>query len=317
MPDRGLPCLARPPSGYTSRSFLLMNLCGRFRLLNHIRSGRNTQVWEAIDDSERKKYAIKLLRADHTDKSVSEYLRKEFAVGKKMDHPRIIRYVEIGTFRKLPFLAIDYYGYPNLKVLILQDHASLAVITDEILQGTVEAMEYLAKEGYVHRDIKPENLLVSPTGDIKLIDFALAQKPQKASAFGGLFGGKRGKVQGTPSYIPPEQIRAQSVDCKADVYSMGCTWFELLTGKLPYTGFNTQELLMKHLKSPIPSIESFNNNVTSDFAGLVKEMMAKDPKERPNVAAVSQALKVVSVFKRNPKRMAAQAAAQAENGDAT
>lgn len=274
--------------------------CGRFRLLHHIRTGRNTQVWEAIDDSTRKKYAIKLVRQDHTDKSVNEMLKREFAVGHKLEHPRVIRYVELGKFRDNPFLAMDFYGYPNLKVLILQDHEALAPLTAEIIKGCVEALLYLAKENYVHRDIKPENILVSPEGQIKIIDFALAQKPQKVSALAGLFGNK-GKVQGTPSYIPPEQIRAQSFNCQADIYSMGCTFFELLAGKLPFTGFNTQELLMKHLRGGIPSLEAFNKNVTSDFSNLIRDMMAKKPDDRPTVAALAQAIKVVSIFKRTPK----------------
>lgn len=275
--------------------------CGRFRLLHHIRTGRNTQVWEAIDDSTRKKYAIKLIRQDHVDKSVNEYLRKEFNVGHKLEHPRVIRYVEMGKFRDNPFLAMDFYGYPNLKVLILQDHDALAPLAARIIDGCVESLQYLAKEKYVHRDIKPENILVSPEGEIKVIDFALAQKPQKVSALASMFGGKKNKVQGTPSYIPPEQIRVQSFDCQADIYSMGCTFFELLSGKLPYTGFSTQELLMKHLRSAIPSLEAFNKNITTDFSQLVRDMMAKKPNDRPNIAALSQAIKVVSIFKRTPK----------------
>ncbi|MDA7979734.1 MAG: serine/threonine protein kinase [Pirellulales bacterium] len=281
--------------------------CGRFRLLHHIRTGRNTQVWEAIDDEDRKKYAVKLVRQDHVDKTVSEMIRREFTVGHKLDHPRVIRYVESGKFRNFPFLAMDFFGYPNLKVLILQEHEALALLTSKIIEQCVECLQYLQKVDYVHRDIKPENILVSPEGDIKLIDFALAQKPQKVSALASLFGGKKGKVQGTPSYIPPEQIRVQSIDSKADVYSMGCTFFELVAAKLPFTGFNTQELLMKHLRASIPNLEAFNKNVTSDFSGLVREMMAKKPEDRPSVAALAQAVKVISVFKRTPKPAAATA----------
>jgi serine/threonine protein kinase len=150
----------------------------------------------------------------------------------------------------------------------------------------------------VHRDIKPDNFLLKPSGETKLIDFALAVK--KKGAIGRLFSGKT-KVQGTRSYMSPEQIRGQSLDARADVYSFGCMIYELLGGKPPYTGSTTNELLNKHLRSPIPPLQASNKNVHDDFAALAKMMLAKKPEERPHsMEDFLHELRMIKVFKNPP-----------------
>jgi serine/threonine-protein kinase len=88
-------------------------------------------------------------------------------------------------------------------------------------------------------------------------------------------------VQGTRSYMSPEQIRNQNLDPRADIYSYGCVLFELLSGKPPFTGVNADDLLTKHLSAPIPSVQVYNDNVTPEFSNLIRKMMAKRREERP------------------------------------
>ena len=109
-------------------------------------------------------------------------------------------------------------------------------------------MQYLHEQGWIHRDIKPDNFLVNEEGDVKLIDFALAARERKG--LGKLFG--RTKVQGTRSYMAPEQIRGKGLDARTDIYSFGCMLYELVSGRLPFTGVSPEELLRKHLYAPIP-----------------------------------------------------------------
>ena len=105
-------------------------------------------------------------------------------------------------------------------------------------------------KGWVHRDIKPENFLVNDTGQVKLIDFGLAQRP---SGWLAKILPMKPKRQGTPSYMSPEQIRCGALDQRADVYSFGCVLYELVAGAPPYTGSTQEELFGKHLKSAVPS----------------------------------------------------------------
>ena len=114
---------------------------------------------------------------------------------------------------------------------------------------------------------------------VKLIDFAISIKQK--SGLSSMFSFGKKAVQGTRSYMSPEQIRNQNLDPRADVYSFGCSVFELLTGKPPFTGTNADELLNKHLTAPIPSVQVYNDNVTPEFANVVKKMMAKRREDRP------------------------------------
>ena len=122
-----------------------------------------------------------------------------------------------------------------------------------------------------------------------------------ASQIGKLITPKS-KVQGTRSYMSPEQIRGSALDDRADLYSLGCTLFELASGKPPFTGASANDLLMKHLKASPPSLESANRNVTPEFARLVRRAMAKKPSARQkSTADFLSELRVTPVFRVDPQ----------------
>jgi len=152
--------------------------------------------------------------------------------------------------------------------------------------------------GWIHRVINPDNFLVNDEGDVKLIDFALAKRPQSKMA---KWLSPRVKPQGTKSYISPEQIRGAVLDGRSDLYSLACTIHELLTGKPPFTGVSTNDLLMKHLRSTPPSLDAVNFNVTPEFAQLLRRSMAKKPDARPKtVDDFLMEFRMIRVFKRSP-----------------
>jgi serine/threonine protein kinase len=160
-------------------------------------------------------------------------------------------------------------------------------------------LQYLHEQGWVHRDIKPDNFLVNEAGDATLIDFALAHRIR--TGLSKLFAG-RTRIQGTRSYMAPEQIRGQSLDARADIYSFGCMLFELSSGRMPFTGINPEDLLRKHLNAPVPVLASVNRNVTSDFSDLVAMMMAKEADQRPDsVEDFIRHFRSVRVFRSLPK----------------
>jgi serine/threonine protein kinase len=112
-------------------------------------------------------------------------------------------------------------------------------------------------------------------------------------------------VQGTYSYMPPEQIRGQAVDERADIYSFGCMAYELITGKLPFTATSPAELLNKHLRAKPTQLSVLNKNVHADFADLVHRMLAKDPKDRPeSLKDFVRALRAGRVFQVKPRKPA-------------
>jgi serine/threonine protein kinase len=146
--------------------------------------------------------------------------------------------------------------------------------------------------------VKPDNLLASPEGQVKLIDMALAVR--KPGIFGRLIGGtaprSRGLVQGTPSYMSPEQIRGRVVDFRADIYSFGCTAFELLAGRPPFQSRTQTELLQMQLTTPAPSVESYNRSVPKGVVRLIRKMLSKNAASRP--ASMDQVVEQLRSFRK-------------------
>jgi serine/threonine protein kinase len=174
---------------------------------------------------------------------------------------------------------MEHFEHKNLKLQIRDTPQKVAPLSLKIIEQGAEGLFYLHEQGWVHRDVKPDNFLVSDEGIVKLIDFAISVRQK--SGLSAMFSFGKKAVQGTRSYMSPEQIRNQNLDARADVYSYGCTVFELLAGKPPFTGTNADELLNKHLTAPIPTVQVHNENVTPEFANLIRKMMAKRRDERP------------------------------------
>lgn len=273
---------------------------GPYRLLSPIKISQNTQIWVVMNDSKQQRYAMKTLlaRCAHNREQVG-LLRQEYAVGTSLKNKRIIEMYELSEERERPFVIMELFQAPNMKEHIQKGIDPLLPVMPRIVQQSAEAMDYFHKQGWIHRDIKPDNFLVDTQGEVKLIDFALAQKKQ--GFLGRLLSGK-GKIQGTRSYLSPEQIRCAALDQRSDIYSFGCTLFHLLAGQPPYTGKDTNDLLNKHLKSMIPSIEAYNRNVTPEFSKLLRAMMAKTPEGRPNsMAEILETLRTMKVLKQQPR----------------
>ncbi len=257
------------------------NYIGSYRLLKLVRAGASCQIWEAISEYDNRRCALKTLQDEHrSNKDEIALLKHEYFVGHTLQHPHVIEIFEFDIVRGIPFLALEYFESNNLKQWIRQvtDPDQVRAQLPLIIRRSAEGLNYLHQQGWVHRDVKPDNFLVNDDAEVKLIDFAIAEKIKKGLA--RLLPG-RSKIQGTRSYMSPEQIRGESLDARSDVYSFGCMLFELLCGRPPFTGGSPDDLLQKHLKSPVPSVIANNGEVSPEFAKLIAEMMSKNRDERP------------------------------------
>ena len=202
-------------------SHVSQDYVGRYRLLNQLRSGKTCQVWEVIDDVTGERLAIKLLfqRLPQRPRRKSASCRHEFEVGNKLHHPRVITIRDFGVNRDNVFLAMELFPAPNIKQVIQQNFDTIAPLAHRCIAQAAEGLAYFHEQGWIHRDVKPDNFLMKPTGEVKLIDFALAQR--RRGGFMRLFSRTGSKIKGTRSYMAPEQIRGQSLDERADIYSLG------------------------------------------------------------------------------------------------
>lgn len=222
--------------------------------------------------------ALKILKDDfRRDRVEIAQLKHEFNVGSQFNNPYIIKIFEYNVAEKIPYLAVEYFGPHNLKQVLHEGIDQLAPHIPGFVEQGASGLGYLHGQGWLHRDVKPDNFMINENGDVKLIDFSLAQRSKKGLA--RLFG--RSKVQGTRSYMAPEQIRGEMLDERTDVYSFGCTIYELVHGRPPYTAESANDLLHKHLKSSIPILRE-SHGVTEEFSNLVARLMAKDPEGRPS-----------------------------------
>src|SRR4051812_15928797 len=224
--------------------------------------GQTSQVWEVVELSSHRHFAMKLLLPEHAGKAaLYNLMMHEARVGKKLSHPNVIRIVAVGEDRKNPYFVMEYFPGGSLHARMTAKPPQTDFLRQQahnILKQAATAFAYMNASGYVHRDVKPHNLIVSSAGDAKVIDFALARRVEGKPGFlGGLFR-RKPKIQGTRSYMSPEQIRGEWLDGRADVYSFGATCFELVTGRPPFRGATSQDLLTKHILEKPPSPRTFN-----------------------------------------------------------
>jgi eukaryotic-like serine/threonine-protein kinase len=253
---------------------------GPYRLVRLIRVGITTEVWEAAKSDDTTRYVLKVLKKDkRKDKEELASLKNEFDCGRSLKHKNIIRIYEFNTEGEATYVVMEHFEHPNLKLWLRNGPQAVAHLAPRIIEQSAEALFFMNNQGWIHRDVKPDNFLVSNEGVVKLIDFAISAKQK--SGLSAMFSFGKKSVQGTRSYMSPEQIRNQNLDPRADIYSYACVLFELLSGKTPFTGTNADELLNKHLTGPIPSVQVYNENVTPEFANLIRKMMSKRREDRP------------------------------------
>ncbi len=273
---------------------------GPYRLLNIVHTGQNCHIWQAYDDVKQCIVGIKtLLDRFQQDREQIGLLRWEYLVGHTVRDARVIEVYDFGIDRGTTYLSMEWLPSPNLKQRMNAGVEKIYYLYPQIIEEAARSLSHFHNRGWVHRDIKPDNFLVTDEAKVKLIDFALARRrrPRILKLIV-----PRSRVQGTRSYMSPEQIRGQLPDIRSDIYSFGCMLFEMMADKPPFTGTSSNDLLNKHLHSAPPSMEAANPNASPDFAALVRKMMAKDLTKRPQTMDDFLGdFRMIRVFKSMPK----------------
>jgi eukaryotic-like serine/threonine-protein kinase len=285
---------------------------GGYRMYHLIRAGAIYEIWAVRPAAENTPFAMKWLPpGPKCNRHNIAELRHEFQVGESLDHKAIIKTYKFDTTSNGAYMLLELFKVFNLKQQVVgAGHKRIQHRARDILIEAAAGVAYFHEKGWIHRDIKPDNFLVGDDNTVKLIDFNLARKP--ASGLSKLLGGGRSRVvQGTPSYMSPEQIRCLPLDVRADVYSFGCVVYEVLSGKTPFTASSQNELLQRHISSRPPDLTVIDKNITPEFAAFVQKMMAKDREQRPsNMKDVLMELKTKSMFYNKPQPPAENEQAQ-------
>lgn len=272
---------------------------GGYRLVNLMMTGQSSQVWEVVELSSHRHFAMKLLLPEKVrDSEHRRMLLHEAKVGKQLAHPNVIRIVQVSAEAANPYFVMEFFPAGSLKLRIVRKQFDfIKEKALDILKQAATAFAYMNSSGWVHRDVKPDNILVNAAGDVRIIDFALAQRIQKPTFFSRFFK-RKGLTQGTRSYMSPEQIRGEPLDGRADIYSFGISMYEITTGRPPFRAGSNQELLLKHITEKPPSPQEYNKDLTDEFCELVLHALAKKRDERPrDFHQVLMKLKTIRIYK--------------------
>ncbi len=263
---------------------------GKYRLLSLLGKGGMSSVYLAEHVLMRRRCAIKVLPSKRVgDSSYLGRFHREAQVIASLDHPNIVRAYDVDHEkdgdRDLHFLVMEYVEGRSLHEVIQQDGVlGFAQVMDYARQAA-EGLQYAHKAGLVHRDIKPGNLLLDPKGVLKILDLGLALVSGQGDDH-SLTVAHDEKVLGTADYLAPEQaLDSHKVDHRADIYSLGCTLYFLLTGSPPFTeGTLAQRLMAHQIKAP-PPLSDKRPDIPVSLAAIVAKLMAKRPEDRYQTAS--------------------------------
>jgi serine/threonine protein kinase len=236
-------------------------------------------IYEGVDDSLRMPVAIKVLSATiAADEENRQRFEREAQAAANLKHPNIAHVFYIGrTNDGLPFYAMEYIDGIGLDKIISKRMRTTGRQMLSIMQQTVKALGFSAVKGVMHRDVKPGNIMIAGDGVVKLVDFGLVKMSEK-QANASLT--QTGIALGTPNYLSPELAQGAPGDYRSDMYSAGCTFFEMVTGNLPYQGDTSMGVLLKQVSDPVPDIRAVNPQYPRRLATIIEKMMAKEPDDR-------------------------------------
>ncbi len=251
-----------------------------YRLRSLIFTAQFTQVYEVVEVQSNRHFAMKILLPEAANQSEHRRtLFNEAEVGVKMTHANVIRIVKVNRDPKTPHFIMEFFPAGSLRLRIqAKDLGFVKEHARKIFKGAATGLAYMNASGYVHRDVKPDNILVNSVGDTKMIDFAITRKIPTGIA--KWFHWRR-RPQGTPTFMSPEQIRDEILDGRADIYSYGCTLYELTTGRPPFRGTTQSDLLGRHLTEKPAPPSAYNPDLTDEFSAFVLKMLAKKKTDRP------------------------------------
>jgi len=253
---------------------------GKYRLLERVGAGGMGCVYLAEHVFMQRRVALKVLPVDLAkDKATVERFYFEARAAARLDHPNIVRAHDIDREGALHFLVLEYVDGGNMHELIRRNGPLPVVRAAHYIRQAALGLQHAHEAGLVHRDIKPGNLLLDRQGVVKLLDLGLARFfGEEHSPL--LRAQEKGNVVGTADFVAPEQVNDARVDIRADIYSLGCTFYFLLTGKGPFQdGSNAQKLIWHQVRRPKP-LRGLRAEIAEELQAIVEKMMAKHPRDR-------------------------------------
>ncbi|MFE2548688.1 Stk1 family PASTA domain-containing Ser/Thr kinase [Streptomyces sp. NPDC059355] len=256
-------------------------LGGRYELSHVLGRGGMAEVYLAHDTRLGRTVAVKTLRADLArDPSFQARFRREAQSAASLNHPAIVAVYDTGEDYvdniSIPYIVMEYVDGSTLRELLHSGRKLLPERTLEMTIGILQALEYSHRAGIVHRDIKPANVMLTRTGQVKVMDFGIA----RAMGDSGMTMTQTAAVIGTAQYLSPEQAKGEQVDARSDLYSAGCLLYELLSVRPPFIGDSPVAVAYQHVREEPQPPSNFDPEITPEMDAIVLKALVKDPDYR-------------------------------------
>ncbi|MBI1374408.1 MAG: protein kinase [Phycisphaera sp.] len=254
---------------------------GKFRILRLLGRGGMGAVYEALDTKLQREVALKIPPPDVIDdEEARERFVREARLAARLHHPNAVTVFDVYDEGDVIFIAMELVRGHNAGALIKQSGRLPVDEAVRLITDACRALSTAHKAGLIHRDIKPGNILIADDGAVKMADFGLAKdtRPDNVTLT------VTDAVLGTPKYMSPEQCRSQVVDARSDLYSLGATFYTLLTGKAPYDRSSPLQYLYAHCNDPVPDPRVLRPELPERCARIVYKAMAKAPADRYQTA---------------------------------
>jgi serine/threonine protein kinase len=266
---------------------------GRYELGELLGRGGMAEVRKGNDVRLGRIVAIKRLRTDlASDPTFQARFRREAQSAASLNHPAVVAVYDTGeemstdgTDVSQPYIVMEYVAGRTLREILREGRKILPERALEITSGVLSALDYSHRAGIVHRDIKPANVMLTPSGDVKVMDFGIARAVADASSTMT----QTAAVVGTAQYLSPEQARGETVDSRSDVYSTGCLLYELLTGRPPFVGESPVSVAYQHVREPAAPPSTLDPDLPPEIDAIVMKALAKPVEERYQSAAAMRA----------------------------
>ena len=251
----------------------------RYQIQELLGEGGMSAVYKAYDPNLRRVVAVKLIHSHLSrDPKFVRRFEEEAAAVAKLRHENIIQIFDFNNEGSTYYIVFEFVPGESLRERMVRLNESNRVISvydiTSYSASIADALHYAHKRGLIHRDIKPANVMISVQGQAILTDFGIVK------IVGGDTHTATGAVMGTARYISPEQVRAESVDFRTDIYSLGVTIFEMASGKPPYAADSAMTVMMMHINDPVPDIRSYRPDLPPALTDVINKAMAKDPDQR-------------------------------------
>jgi len=246
----------------------------RYVIKRKLGSGGMADVYLAEDQELGRRVALKLLDERHaSDEQFVERFRREAQSAAGLNHPNIVSIFDRGRAEGTYYIAMEYLDGRTLKELLVRNGPTPIPIAIDYARQILGALSFAHRNGIIHRDIKPHNIIVGSDGRLKVTDFGIARSGASQMT-------EAGSIVETAQYLSPEQARGAPVDPRSDLYSLGIVLYEMLTGKVPFSGDTPVEIAMKHLSQVPEPPSKLRPEVPHDLDAVIMRALAKDPDQR-------------------------------------